>query len=71
MESNISQFQKVTNLNDNYPHHFLRLSFPFDAKLEADTLRKILSFAIALAKSVLPVPGGPNSSMPLVALLIP
>ena len=31
----------------------------------------MLSFAMAFASNVFPVPGGPNNKMPFVALLIP
>jgi hypothetical protein len=41
------------------------------AKLEADTLKNMLSLATALASKVLPVPGGPNIRMPFMGFLIP
>jgi len=41
------------------------------AKLAAETLKNILFEATALASRVLPVPGGPKSSIPRVAFLIP
>lgn len=41
------------------------------ARLDAETLKNMLSLAIALAKSVFPVPGGPNRRIPLIALRIP
>lgn len=41
------------------------------AKLDADTLKNILSFATAFANKVLPVPGGPKSKIPFIAFLIP
>ena len=42
-----------------------------DAKLAAETYKKMLSYAIGLADNVFPVPGGPNNNIPLVALRIP
>jgi hypothetical protein len=44
-----------------------------DAKLEAVTLKNVVlpEEAIALANSVLPVPGGPNNNTPFQALLNP
>jgi hypothetical protein len=41
------------------------------AKLEAETLKNMLSLATALASKVLPVPGGPNIRMPFMGFLIP
>ena len=41
------------------------------AKLEAETLKNILSFATALASKVLPVPGGPNNKIPFIAFRMP
>jgi len=48
----------------DYPFHLL-------ARLEADTLKNMLSLATAFASKVFPVPGGPNSKMPFIAFLIP
>lgn len=47
--------------------------FHFDARLEEVTLKKVVLplEAMALASKVLPVPGGPNSSTPFQALLMP
>ena len=55
----------LTNFSD-YPFHF-------DAKLLADTLKKVVPplEATALARRVFPVPGGPNINTPFQALLIP
>jgi hypothetical protein len=45
----------------------------FDAKDDAVTLKKVVAplEATALARSVLPVPGGPNKRTPFHALLFP
>jgi hypothetical protein len=63
IESELNNLHTRTSFSDS-PFHLL-------AKLEADTLKKILPFDTALAKRVLPVPGGPNKRTPLVALRIP
>lgn len=56
---------KITlTIFSDYPFHLL-------ARLEADTLKKILSLAMAFANSVFPVPGGPNNKIPLMAFLMP
>lgn len=45
--------------------------FHFEAKEEAETLKNMLFVAIAFAKRVFPVPGGPKSKIPFMAFLIP
>lgn len=50
---------------------FYESPFHFEAKEEADTLKNMLFVAIAFARRVFPVPGGPKSKIPFMAFLIP
>lgn len=72
MENNVLPCQTVSvnkskitlTIFSDSPFHLL-------AKLDADILKNTLSFATAFANRVLPVPGGPNKSIPFIAFLIP
>jgi hypothetical protein len=52
---------------------FYESPFHLEATLEAVTLKKVVlpPEAIAFARRVFPVPGGPKSKIPFQALLIP
>ena len=55
-----SQYNTMPTPPPSPPHRYL------DARVEVETVKKVVphSVATALASSVLPVPGGPNSSTP-------
>jgi hypothetical protein len=50
---------------------FYDYPFHLEAKEDAETLKNILFVAIALARRVFPVPGGPNNKIPFMAFRIP
>jgi hypothetical protein len=72
MENDIEPFRKASTIDDDFTRTIFS-DYPFHllAKLEADTLKNMLSAATALANNVLPVPGGPNNRIPFIAFRIP
>jgi hypothetical protein len=72
MENNTLPFKRESKLKIKITLTiFYDSPFHLLAKLEADTLKNILSLATALANKVFPVPGGPNINIPFIAFLIP
>ena len=64
LEEKLNKINCTLTIFYDYPFHLL-------AKLEAETLKNMLLVAIALAKRVFPVPGGPKRRIPFIAFLIP
>ncbi len=65
LEKNLLINVKITRIIFyDSPFHLL-------ARLDADTLKNMLSLATAFASRVFPVPGGPNKRIPFMAFRIP